>query len=101
VLDRKVRAFNPFPVCYSRLSGERVRLWQARPLPSGAILEKPGAILRADEDGIVVSCGEGALAVEILQFEGGKALSAKQLLSAHQAQFAVGRRFDLPTECAR
>ncbi len=100
VLERKVRAFNPFPVCYSMLSGARVRVWQARPLPSRATQETPGTILRADENGIVVSCGEGALTVEVLQLEGGKALSAWQLLSAHQAQFAAGRRFDLPIESA-
>ncbi len=29
-LERKVRAFNPFPVCYSMLRGKRVRVWQAR-----------------------------------------------------------------------
>jgi methionyl-tRNA formyltransferase len=101
-LDRKVRAFNPFPVCFSILGAERVRFWQARPLPFEAMLEAPGTILRAAEDGIVVSCGEGALAIAELQLEGGKALSAKQLLSAraHQLQFAPGRRFALPTESA-
>jgi len=101
-LDRKVRAFNPFPVCFGMLGDERVRFWQARPLPAEAVLEAPGTILRATEDGIVVSCGEGALAIEQLQLEGGKALSAKQLLSAraHQLQFAPGNRFDMPTESA-
>jgi len=100
-LDRKVRAFNPFPVCFSMLGGERVRVWQARPLPSEAMPGAPGTIVRIAEDGIVVSCGEGVLAVEELQLEGGKALLVTQLLSAHarQAQFAAGRRFDLPTEC--
>jgi methionyl-tRNA formyltransferase len=101
-LDRKVRAFNPSPICFSMLNGARVRIWQARPLLCETMLESPGTILRAAEDGIVVSCGDGALAIEGFQLEGGKALSAKQLLSAraHQAQFAAGRRFDLPTECA-
>lgn len=95
-LDRRVRAFNPFPVCYSLLSGERVRVWQARPLPSATPPETPGTILRTDEEGIVVSCGEGALVIEVLQLEGGKALMARQLLSAHQTLFATGKRFDLP-----
>ncbi len=100
VLERKIRAFNPFPVCYSKLGGERVRVWQARALPSGVTREAPGTILRACEDGIVVSCGEGELALETLQLEGGIKLAARQIFNAHQAQFAVGRRFDLPTESA-
>ncbi|HEY6130573.1 MAG TPA: methionyl-tRNA formyltransferase [Halioglobus sp.] len=96
-LDRKVRAFNPFPVCYSCLNGERVRFWQARPLNSEVSLEPPGTIVRAGEEGLVVSCGNGALAIEVLQLEGGKALSAQQLLSAHRALFAPGSRFALLT----
>jgi methionyl-tRNA formyltransferase len=94
-LDRRVRAFNPFPVCYGVLGGERVRVWAARPLPSVATAEAPGTILRADDAGIVIRCGEGALALEVLQRENGKALTAQQLLRAHQLQFAVGRRFDV------
>jgi methionyl-tRNA formyltransferase len=97
VLDRKIRAFNPFPVCYSLLDGQRVKVWEARPLASTATVVPPGTIMRADAAGIAVSCSEGALELEVLQLEGGRALTAKQLLSAHQAQFAVGRRFDQPS----
>jgi methionyl-tRNA formyltransferase len=97
-LERKIRAFNPFPVCYGKLRGERVRVWQARALPPDVTREAPGTILRACEEGIVVSCGEGALALETLQLEGGVKLAARQIFNAHQIQFAVGRRFDLPAE---
>jgi len=93
-LDRTIRAFNPFPVCYSTLNGQRVRVWEARPLPDAANKGAPGTIVRADDNGIVVNCGEGALALDVLQLEGGKALSARQLLSAYQAQFAAGAEFD-------
>ena len=31
-LDRQVRAFNPFPVATTRLRGEPLRVWRARPL---------------------------------------------------------------------
>ena len=99
-LERKVRAFNPFPVCYSRLHDGRVRVWRARALPSDNTREAPGTILRAHEDGIVVSCGEGELALEILQLEGATKLTARQILNAHQSQFAAGGRFDLPIELA-
>ena len=93
-LDRRIRAFNPFPVCFSRLDGDRIRIWQGsvRPAPPGA----SGTIVQADENGIVVLCGEQALAIEVLQLEGGKALQAREILSAHQARFAVGKRFEIP-----
>jgi methionyl-tRNA formyltransferase len=99
-LERKVRAFNPFPVCYSKLRGKRVRVWQASALPSDATLEAPGTILRASEEGIVVSCGEGELALETLQLEGATKQAAWQIFNAHQARFATGERFDLPIERA-
>lgn len=96
VLDRKIRAFNPFPVCYSTLDSKRVRIWQARPQRGEAQQSTAGTILRSDEAGIVVACGKDELVIETLQLEGGKALSAQQVLSAHHAKFAVSKRFDLP-----
>lgn len=94
-LDRKIRAFNPFPICHTLLDGQRVKVWEARPLANHASAAAPGTLLRADSSGIVVNCGEGELLLDVLQLEGGKALAAGQLLSAHHAQFAVGNRFDL------
>lgn len=96
VLDRRVRAFNPFPVCFSVLGAERVRVWQAS-AQSGAVSEEPpGTIVQVDDAGIVVSCKDGALALEVLQLEGGRALPARDLLRAHRDKFATGRHFDLP-----
>lgn len=101
VLERRVRAFNPFPVCYSVLGGERIRVWQATsPQPSATSTAAPGTIIHADDAGIVVCCGEYTLSMEVLQLEGGRALSAQELLRAHQAKFAPGRRFDLPSASA-
>jgi methionyl-tRNA formyltransferase len=96
-LDRKVRAFNPFPICFGMLGGARVRIWQASARPATVALEAPGTILHAADAGIVVGCGEGELNLEVLQLEGGKALPAMELLRAHQAMFAAGTRFDVPS----
>jgi methionyl-tRNA formyltransferase len=93
-LDRTIRAFNPFPGCYSNLEGERVKIWQAQPLkgPAGPI--KPGTILKADRQGVLVSCGDGQLLLQYLQFPGGKILAAEQILNAGRATIAPGRQFD-------
>jgi methionyl-tRNA formyltransferase len=96
VLNRRVRAFNPFPVCFSVLGGERIRIWQASALAHSARDAPPGTIVQTDDAGVVVSCGEGTLRMEVLQLEGGRALAAKELLSAHRTKFATGKRFDLP-----
>jgi methionyl-tRNA formyltransferase len=100
VLERRVRAFNPFPICYSVLGGERIRVWQATSQPLATSSAAPGTIVRADDAGIVVICGERTLSLEVLQLEGGRALSAQELLRAHQSKFAPGKQFDLPSASA-
>jgi len=92
-LERRIRAFNPFPVCHSWLDGERLRLWQASSLAGGPAASAPGTILRADERGIVVNCGDGRLALTELQLPGGKRLPAGELLRARGELFAPGKRF--------
>ena len=95
-LDRLVRAFNPFPVCFTTLDGERVKVWQAEPGGNAPLPEPPGTILRAGRDGILVNCGTGQLNLHQLQLAGGKVLSVEQLLNARAELFAPGKRFALP-----
>jgi len=100
-LDRAIRAFNPFPVCFSKLGGERVKVWQARPDDSGSDpAVAAGTILQADREGILVSCGDGRLLVQQLQLPGGKQLAAEQVLNARGELFAPGQRFELPADQA-
>jgi methionyl-tRNA formyltransferase len=98
LLDRAIRAFNPSPVCYSTLSGDRVRIWQAQPAGTAALPEPPGTILRTDRDGILVNCGKGQLRILRLQLPGGRALSAGEVLNARTDLFAPGKRFDPPAD---
>jgi methionyl-tRNA formyltransferase len=94
-LDRTIRAFNPFPGCFAILAGQRVKIWRARPIREPAGPGAAGTILRADRDGIVVSCGDGQLNIQQLQLPGGRPLSASQVLNAGRGNFAAGQRFDL------
>ncbi|GGJ97374.1 methionyl-tRNA formyltransferase [Luteimonas terricola] len=82
-LERKVRAFNPWPMAEAVLAGERVRIHGAIAIaaPSGAT---PGTVLAAGREGIDVACGEGALRVRVLQRDGGKAITAADYLNARR-----------------
>jgi methionyl-tRNA formyltransferase len=93
VLDRKIRAFNAFPVCFSELGGKRVRLWSASVLNLDACTEPAGTITRANAQGIAVCCGEGQILIHSLQLPGGKMLGADQILNAHKERFMPGARF--------
>ena len=95
-LDRMIRAFNPFPICYSTLGEERVKIWQASPASAVPTSEPPGTIVQTDHQGIVVSCGDGQLTIVRLQLPGGRALTAMEVLNARAAQFAPGKRFSSP-----
>jgi len=99
-LDRTIRAFDPFPICFSHLGGKRVKVWQARPFGTAKGAQSAGTILQADRDGILVQCGRGQLLIRRLQLPGGTPLEAEQLLLAHRALFAPGQRFELPAASA-
>jgi methionyl-tRNA formyltransferase len=79
-LERKVRAFDPWPVAEAELGGERIRVWAARALPGGGA--SPGAILAASKQGIDVACGEGVLRLTKLQRAGGRVVTAADYLNA-------------------
>jgi methionyl-tRNA formyltransferase len=82
-LERKVRAFNPWPVAEAMLGGERLRIHGAIAIDA-AHAAAPGGVLAAGRDGIDVACGEGALRIRVLQREGGKAITAADFLNARR-----------------
>jgi methionyl-tRNA formyltransferase len=88
-VDRQVRAFNPFPGAYSTLRGEPLKVWRAAIAPGSPA--PPGTILRADAQGIVIACGNGALRATDLQRAGAKRLAAADFL--HGLSLAAGERF--------
>lgn len=80
ILDRKIRAFNPFPGAHAAFNGTHIKLWRVEKL-SGAMAAEPGKVLSASaQEGVVIACGEGALRVHELQKPGGKRLPAAEFL---------------------
>ena len=80
-IERAVRAYNPFPVCQAKLGDVVIKVWEAEFCPGQG---KPGEILVADKQGIVVACAKDALRLLVLQRPGGKAQAAVQFLQAVQ-----------------
>lgn len=79
-LDRRIRAFDPFPGAYAMLRDEPVKIWRAKPCPGQG---KPGEILDISPAGVRVACGEGALCLTVLQKPGGKRLPADAFIAGH------------------
>ncbi len=79
-IDRRIRAFNPFPGVQATLAGLPCKIWRARPVEgSGA----PGSVLAASRDRLVVACGRGALAIDEIQKAGGRRLPVSQFLAGN------------------
>ena len=85
-IERRLRAFDPFPGGVAVLAGETVKVWRAE-LADGS--GAPGEVIAA---GPVVACGQGALKLTELQRAGGKRGPAAAFLQARP--IAVGERFD-------
>ncbi len=76
-IERRLRAFDPFPGATTTLDGEPLKCWRgAVAAGQGA----PGEILAVDAAGIEVACGIGSLRLTELQRAGGKRLPARAFL---------------------
>ncbi len=92
-LDRQIRAFNPSPVCYTELHGERLRVWACTAVSEAASGHDPGTVIAASEAGLLVQCGDGQLAITRLQLPGGRPLEVAQVLHSKRESLAPGVRF--------
>ena len=90
VIERCIRAFDPFPGASSVLGGETLKLWGAQ-VQGGAAGAVPGTVLAVQPEGIDVACGEGTLRLTQLQRAGGRRLAAADFLRGFPVQ--PGARF--------
>ena len=91
VIERRVRAFDPFPGATFSLGGDTLKLWSAQviELPSGPA-PVPGEVISTAGGVLLIACGQDALALTQLQRAGGKRLSGREYLQARPV--AVGER---------
>ena len=82
-IERAIRAFHP---ASTTLEGEPIRLWRSRVVAGRGA---PGTVV--ESTGLVVACGESALAIAELQRAGGKRLQVAQFLRGRP--LAAGTRF--------
>lgn len=87
VLDQRLRAFTPWPGSFAFVPGEPkprlLKIHAAVPV-AGAESLAPGAVIAADNSGLAVACGEGALRLTEVQPEGGRRMGIKQFLAGHR-----------------
>jgi methionyl-tRNA formyltransferase len=74
VIERRVRAFDPFPGASFEHRGETVKLWRARNADAAGLATHvaPGTVIASDDHRLCVACGGGAIDLIELQWPGGK-----------------------------
>src|SRR2546423_9102181 len=79
VIERKIRAFNPWPGAFMKLNDQKLKILSA----SVAQLNgRPGEILRSKKD-LVIAAGEGAVSLSEVQLEGKRRMSVAEFLRGH------------------
>ena len=77
-LSREIRAFVPWPVSYTRLEQDVLRIWRAE-IVDVSSKENPGQVIEHNKTGILVGCGTGILKIDELQFAGKKRTDSAQM----------------------
>jgi methionyl-tRNA formyltransferase len=88
-LSRQIRGFNPWPVAYTRVAEQLIRVWHAEVL-SETSNAMPGTIVNISAHGIHVATGSGVLSLQKIQLPGGRVLPVNDILNSRQEDFLVG-----------
>ncbi|MBE7032715.1 MAG: methionyl-tRNA formyltransferase [Ruminococcaceae bacterium] len=79
----KVRGLNPWPKAFSFISGKRFVVdFVYKSTQSG----NPGEVISADNDGILVACGDGSVLIKEIKIEGKKKMSVEDYLRGHKIE---------------
>jgi len=85
-IERQIRAYTPWPGSYSQIANGQlliVKILEAE-ISDTSAGKRPGEVFLTANNGLAVQTGNGALVIKKLQLEGGKSLSAQDLLRGHK-----------------
>ena len=90
VIERKIRAFTPWPGTFTYLNGKLVKIIKAKVVENNSDLSF-GQIFSENKE-LLVKCGQNALLILELQLEGKKATDSQSFLAGHSD--VVGQKFE-------
>jgi methionyl-tRNA formyltransferase len=80
-IERKIRAFNPYPATYFEHNGERFKLLKCKVVTNDKNL--PAGKFWHDKTKMIIGCNKDALEVIQIQRQGKKAMSIQELLRGY------------------
>jgi len=89
-LERLIRAFNPWPVCYFLLQNINIKVWQSRVIPIVQENYSIGEIICVNKCGIQVNTSYQILNIEKLQFPGKRIVDVKNINISKKDLFKIG-----------
>lgn len=81
-IERLIRGLNPWPSAYTRWNGKTLKLWSAQVCETEGA--RPGEVLEAEGDSLVIACGGQSLRILELQLEGKKRMDTAAFLRGCQ-----------------
>jgi methionyl-tRNA formyltransferase len=87
-IERRLRAFDPFPGAATKIAGETVKVWRARAVAGAG---QPGTVLTAGAQELVVACGDQALELLELQRPGARRQPVQSFLAGQRAPLNPGQ----------
>lgn len=75
IVDRKVRAMNPWPAAATTLDGKRLKIFKASPVEGTQ--GEPGILLPSTDE-LIVGTGDGAMLLAEVQLEGKRRMTGKE-----------------------
>lgn len=82
-ISAKIRAFHPFPISWTKLNGEALRLHQIIGIEP-CTDKTPGTIIEATKNGIKIACGDNqAIVLSKLQLPGKRAMPVADIINGN------------------
>ena len=75
-INRKVKAYNPWPIAFTHLGEQYLRIWDTDLSSDINNYNKPGSVIEHNKDGVLVSTGDGNLLIKKIQLAGKKSMDA-------------------------
>jgi len=75
-----IRGLNPWPIAHTTYEDQSMKIYKSTVLNEESNKE-PGTIIKVDKEGIRVSCLDGVLLIEKVQFPNGKPLTVEQYIN--------------------
>ncbi len=89
IIERKVRAFSPWPGTYTFFNSKRIRVTKVNKPIAMNHSKIPGSVLEFGKEGILVAAGKDAVLITELIPEGGKRIKALDFANANQLENGV------------